>query len=67
MDASINFWQGGVEQKIETADMYLYLLYQHADGDVMGNAAAAKANAAPNGVAPLDGFRELIAGARMNF
>jgi len=47
--------------------MYLYLFYQHADGDVTGNAATTKANAAPNGVAPLDGFRALIAGARMNF
>ena len=65
--ASINFWQGGVVQKIEAADMYLYMVYQRADGDVVGDAATAKANAAPNGITPLDGFQELITGARINF
>ena len=67
VEASINFWQGGVVQYIEAAKTYMYLVYQHADGEVVGDAATAQAKAAPNGITPLDGFQEVIGGMRINF
>jgi predicted porin len=67
VDASITFWQGGVVQNIEAAAMDLYVIYQRADGTVTGNATTQSANAAPNGVTPIDTFQEVIAGAKINF
>ena len=67
VEASINFWQAGVVQKIEAARAYLYLIYQHADGEVIGDASTAKANAAPSGTTPLNAFQEVIGGMRINF
>jgi hypothetical protein len=30
--ASVNFWQAGIIQNIEAADMSFYVVYQHVDG-----------------------------------
>ena len=67
VEASINFWQSGVVQYIESAKTYLYLVYQHADGEIEGNTATAQAKAAPNGITPLGAFQEVIGGMRINF
>ena len=65
--ASINFWQAGIIQNIEAADTSLYVVYQHADGDISGNAVTAAASAAPTGKTSLDSFQEVITGAKINF
>ena len=41
VSGNITFWQGGVVQHVEASDMSLYLVYEHADGEVTGNAATA--------------------------
>lgn len=67
VSASLDFWQGGVVQKIDAADTTLYLVYQHSSGSIVGNDVTAKAKAAPVGKTELDGFQEIIAGAKVNF
>jgi len=64
--ASINFWQAGIIQNVEAADTSFYLVYQHADGYILGNATTGK-NYAPNGRTDLDAFQEVITGAKINF
>jgi hypothetical protein len=64
--ASINFWQGGIIQNIEAADMSIYLVYQHADGYIVGNKTTTT-NYAPVGRTDLDAFQEIIAGGKINF
>ena len=66
IEASINFWQGGVVQHIDAAAMDLYAIYQHADGDVVGDATTA-AKGAPNGITSLDAFQEVIVGGLVQF
>ena len=66
VDAEVNFWQAGVIQNFENADMNLYLVYEYANGEVTGNAATV-ATGAPIGTNKLDAFQELIAGAKINF
>jgi hypothetical protein len=56
----IRSWQGGIIQNIEAADMSLYLVYQHTDGEV--NTAAAPAT-----TVSLDAFQTVIGGAKINF
>jgi len=46
--------------------MNLYAVYQFADGSFIGNAATAKSGA-PIGKTEIDGFQELITGAKINF
>jgi hypothetical protein len=53
-------------QQLEKADMNLYAIYQFANGDVTGNAVTA-ATGAPIGKTSIDGFQELITGAKINF
>jgi hypothetical protein len=53
----LNFWAAGVAQNIENADMTLYALYRHYEGDV--TKAAVTAN--------LDAFDMVITGAKINF
>ncbi len=65
--ANINFWQGGIIQNIEAADMSLYVVYQHADGYILGNKQTAGAKFAPSGRTDLDAFQEVITGAKINF
>ena len=64
--ANINFAQAGIVQQLEKADMNLYAIYQFANGDVTGNAVTA-ATGAPIGKTSIDGFQELITGAKINF
>jgi hypothetical protein len=64
--ASVNFWQAGIIQNIEAADMSFYVVYQHVDGFIEGNTTTAK-NFAPIGRTDLDAFQEVITGAKINF
>ena len=69
--ASINFWQAGIVQNIEAADTSLYLVYEHADGYILGNKQT-QGNTpgvgfAPNGRTDLDAFQTVITGAKINF
>src|SRR5262249_39520927 len=66
VSGEINFWQGGVVQQIDSADMVIYLVYQHTNGTVTGNEATAIAGA-PVGVSELDAFQEVVMGAKINF
>jgi hypothetical protein len=66
VSGDINFWQAGVVQHLEHADTTLYLIYEIADGHVVGNAATA-AGGAPNGTSEIDPFHEWIFGAKINF
>jgi hypothetical protein len=67
VSSNIDTWQGGVVQKIDNADMLLYLVYQNSSGDVTGNAATAKAKGAPVGKTDLDPFQILVVGSKINF
>ena len=64
--ADITFWQAGIIQKFEKADINLYAVFQYADGSFIGNAATA-ASGAPVGKTSIDGFQELVTGAKINF
>lgn len=66
VSGDITFWQGGIVQKIDNADMLLYAVYQRTHGEVTGNAATASAGA-PIGTNSIDAFQEIIAGAKINF
>lgn len=66
VSGDITFWQGGIVQKIDNADMLLYAVYQRTHGEVTGNAATAAAGA-PIGTNSIDAFQEIIAGAKINF
>ncbi len=57
--ADLDFWAAGIVQNVDAAAMDLYLIYRHADGDVLvgTNAASTK----------LDDFDMLITGARIQF
>lgn len=66
VSANVNFWQGGIIQYIDAAEMSLYAVYEHADGDVIGSAGTA-ANGIPAGKTSLDAFQEVIIGAKINF
>jgi hypothetical protein len=67
VSSDIDTWQGGFAQKIDNADMLLYLVYQNSSGDVTGNAATAKAKAAPIGKTELDPFQIVVVGTKINF
>ncbi|MFT3729871.1 MAG: porin [Hyphomicrobium sp.] len=57
-NANVNFWAVGGAQNIAAAEMTLYLLYQHVDGDVVLG----------NGTTPdLSSFQQVVAGAKINF
>jgi len=66
VSANINFYQAGLIQRLEKADMNLYVLYQFSDGSFIGNAATA-ATGAPIGKTEIDGFQEVVTGAKINF
>lgn len=60
-NANINFWALGAAQNFEAAEMTMYLVYQHVDGDVtVGNVP----NTAPT---ELSAMQQVIAGAKINF
>jgi hypothetical protein len=66
VSGDMNFWQAGVVQQLEKAETTLYLVYEHADGEVVGNAATAAAGA-PNGTSKIDPFNEWVLGTKINF
>jgi predicted porin len=72
ISASVNIWQAGVIQYIDAAEMSLYLVYEHADGDIVGaTGSAAVGGTTPNGAATgrtsLDAFNTVVGGAKINF
>jgi len=67
VSANVDTWQAGVVQKIDAADMMLYLVYQNSSGDVVGNEVTAKANGAPVGKTSLDPFQVVVIGSKINF
>lgn len=67
VSANVDTWQAGIVQKIDNADMTLYLVYQNSSGDVTGNAATQAANFAPIGKTDLTPFQIIVTGAKINF
>ena len=70
VSASIDFWQAGIIQEIEAASASLYLVYQHAGGDVtpISSAKAGPPVSVTQGPkTSLDAFQELIVGTKINF
>ena len=61
-NADIDFWSAGAIQYLEGADAMLYLLYQHADGDIEANL-----NAGGLTNVQIDTFQQVIAGMRIAF
>lgn len=59
--ADINFWTAGAIQHLESADAMLYLLYQHADGNVEANLTSGLTNV------QINQFQQVIAGVRYAF
>jgi predicted porin len=59
--ADIDFWSAGAIQHLEAADAMLYLLYQHADGNVLANVGGSIDNV------QIDSFQQVIAGMRIAF
>jgi hypothetical protein len=60
--ADIDFWSAGAIQYLEGADAMLYLLYQHADGDIEANL-----NVGGLTNVQIDTFQQVIAGMRIAF
>ncbi|MFA7305619.1 MAG: porin [Hyphomicrobium sp.] len=58
-NAEIDYISGGLAQYLENAETMLYLVYQHADGDVQVAGEANKTN--------IDSLQQVIAGAKVNF
>ena len=58
-------------QNIEAADTSLYVVYEHADGYILGNAqtqgTVPGVGFAPKGRTDLDAFQTVITGAKINF
>lgn len=67
VNSNINFGQGGIIQYIDAAEMTLYAVYEHADGDIFGNSVTATGGGAPVGKTSLDAFQAGIFGAKINF
>ncbi len=63
--ADINFWAGGAVQGIEAADMIIYAVYRHTDGDFKLGTAGALGAAGTK--VDLDAFDMVITGAKINF
>ncbi len=61
--ANVNFWAVGAAQNIEAAEMTLYLVYQHTDGDVYGTGVSGLAD----GKTDIHSLQQVIAGAKINF
>ena len=57
LSSNLDFWAAGIAQNIENADLTLYALYRHSDGDITTGA----------GKIGLDAFDMVITGAKMNF
>ena len=48
-------------------DTSLYVVYEHADGYIVGNATTVSGKFAPVGRTDLDAFQEVITGVKINF
>ena len=59
--ADINFWTAGAIQHIDSAEMMLYVLYQHADGNFEANLTSGLTNV------QIDRFQQVRAGVRYAF
>lgn len=59
--ANVNYWAVGAAQNLEAAEMTLYLVYQHTDGDVVVGASPT----APT--TDIHSLQQVIAGAKINF
>jgi len=57
--ADIDFWSGGMAQYLDSAETMLYLVYQHADGDVLLGDDVASTK--------LDTLQQVIGGVKVNF
>jgi len=57
--STVEFWQAGLIQNIEAADASLYIVYEHADGDVLTTGSTSRTR--------LDAFEEIIVGTKINF
>ena len=57
--STVEFWQAGLIQNIEAADASLYIVYEHADGDVLTTGSTSRTK--------LDAFQEIIVGTKINF
>lgn len=57
LGSDLDFWGAGIAQGIDKADLLLYALYRHGDGEYSTLA----------GVTNLDNFDMLITGAKLNF
>jgi hypothetical protein len=64
-DGDVNFWSGGVAQYLDNAETMLYLVYQHADGNV----GVLDSDLAGAGVidTKLDTLQQVIGGVKVNF
>ena len=49
---TVEFWQAGLIQNIEAADASLYIVYEHADGDVLTTGSTSRTR--------LDAFEEIM-------
>ena len=61
-EGNVDFWTVGAIQHLEAADAMLYVIYQHADGDVV-------ANVTDSGLANVefDTLQQVVAGMRIAF
>ena len=61
-EGNVDFWTLGAIQHLEAADAMLYVIYQHADGDVV-------ANVTNSGLANVefDTLQQVVAGMRIAF
>jgi predicted porin len=57
--ADVHFWAAGMAQFFDSAETMLYLVYQHADGDVLVGTDATATK--------LDTMQQLVVGAKVNF
>ncbi|RUP09459.1 MAG: porin [Hyphomicrobium sp.] len=62
LDSNIDFWAVGAAQNIEAAEATLYLVYQHADGDVTTPGVLA-----PPQTHDLSAMQQVIGGMKINF
>ena len=59
--SELNMWAAGIIQNIEAADMSLYAMYRHYEGDVVSNGTSGVTTGG------LDDFDMVITGAKLNF
>jgi predicted porin len=63
LSSDVNFIAGGIIQNLEAADMSLYAVYRHYDGEFVGRGTSSS----PAGLNDLEAFDMVITGAKINF